>query len=188
MKIKDLKKDDLNFNRGTFEGSTLIERSMQRHKAGRSILIDKNGTIIAGNKTAEAADNNGIHNVRVIESDGTELIAVKRTDISLNSKEGREMALADNATAHANLCWDEGNLTIAEEQLEGFDAPDWSVDLTKNQPTIADNEEINVGTFSTDQTLSIALTPAQYEKAIAVLKQTDCDIKQAFLKIIGYYD
>jgi hypothetical protein len=37
----------------------------------------------------------------IVESDGTKPIYVKRTDIDLDSKQGREMALADNATGKA---------------------------------------------------------------------------------------
>ena len=185
--ITELKQDDLNFNQGTAEGLALMERSMKRHKAGRSILIDKNGIIIAGNKTADAAKWAGINKVRIIESDGTELIAVKRTDIDLDSKEGRELALADNATASVNLSWNEENLEEAENRYDGFDIPEWGVDLSKNQPDIKSTGEIDVGTFSTDQTLSIKLTPEQYKKAVEKLQQIDKDLCEAFLKIIGYY-
>ena len=107
--IKDLIFDDLNFNKGTFEGGVLMEQSMKRHKAGRSILIDKDNRIIAGNKTADVADKLGLK-LRIVEAQGDELIAVKRTDIDLDSREGRELALADNATTSVNLCWDEDNI------------------------------------------------------------------------------
>lgn len=188
IKISDLKEDSLNFNKGTSEGSILMERSMRRHKAGRSILIDKNGVIVAGNKTAHAAQMAGIDNVKVIESDGTELIAVKRVDIDLDTKEGRELALADNATASVNLAWDEDALNEVSLKYEGFDMNDWGVDLTKNQPDFESKGEIDVGTFSTDQTLLLRLTPEQYEKAIQTLQKFDNDLCEALLKILGYYD
>jgi DNA modification methylase len=105
-KLKDLIPDDANFNKGTEYGNGLIEKSLSKFGAGRSILLDKNNKIIAGNKTVENAASIGLENVRIIETTGDEIIAVKRTDVDLNSKRGREMALADNATAKANIDFD----------------------------------------------------------------------------------
>jgi hypothetical protein len=42
-----------------------------------------------------------LEDVIVVETTGNQIVAVKRTDIDLDSKKGREMALADNATAKA---------------------------------------------------------------------------------------
>ena len=100
--IEELRQDNLNFNKGTYEGEVLIKKSLERFKAGRSVLIDKDNNIIAGNKTVQAAATMGMK-VRVIETTGDELVAVKRTDIDIDSKEGRELALADNRTAQINL-------------------------------------------------------------------------------------
>lgn len=84
--IDDLIQDDHNFNKGTEEGARLIERSFKDYGAGRSVLIDKHGKIIAGNKSQKAAIAAGIKRVRVIETTGDELIAVKRTDVELESE------------------------------------------------------------------------------------------------------
>jgi len=126
MKIEDLKFDDKNFNKHTEYGMSLLEKSLRENGAGRSILIDKDNNIIAGNGIVESAGQIGLDKVKVIETTGDELIAVKRTDISLNSKKGRKMALADNSTAKADLEWDEENLIseFDEEELK-----DWGIDL-----------------------------------------------------------
>ena len=102
-KISDLIADDKNFNKGSEFGNSLIEKSFRKFGAGRSILIDKNNRIIAGNKSVENAMAIGMEDVQIVESDGTKIIAVKRTDIDLDSEQGREMALADNASAKANI-------------------------------------------------------------------------------------
>jgi len=39
-----------NANRGTERGTSALESSLELYGAGRSILLDKNGIIIAGNK------------------------------------------------------------------------------------------------------------------------------------------
>ncbi len=54
-RISDLVPDSANANRGTERGSAMIEDSLRKFGAGRSILIDKHGNVIAGNKTLEHA-------------------------------------------------------------------------------------------------------------------------------------
>ena len=116
-KIEDLIPDDVNFNKGTQFGQSMIEKSLRTFGAGRSILLDKNNKIIAGNKTTEGFASAGMEDVIIIETTGNELVAVKRNDIDLDTKEGRELALADNATAAANLDWDEEAIAKAKEDF-----------------------------------------------------------------------
>lgn len=125
LKIKDLLPDEANFNTGTEFGNSLIDKSLSKFGAGRSILIDKNNRIIAGNKTIENAAANGFDDVVIVETTGEQIVAVKRTDIDLNTKKGREMALADNATAKANISWDAQTLTEWDMPLQ-----EWGIDLT----------------------------------------------------------
>jgi len=127
-KLSDLVFDDKNFNKHTEYGMSLIEKSIRNNGAGRSILIDKNNRIIAGNGVTEIAGQVGLEDVQIVESDGSKIIAVKRTDIDLDSKQGREMALADNATASVDLAWDEEQIQFAEEEF-GMVAEEWGVNL-----------------------------------------------------------
>lgn len=120
--------DDKNFNNGTEYGKHLMDKSFSQFGAGRSVLIDKNNRIIAGNKSTEQFGENGGEKVIVIETTGDTLVAVKRTDIDLDSKEGREMALADNATAKANLDFDIDVVCDVCADL-GIDAQDWGVSV-----------------------------------------------------------
>ncbi len=129
--IESLVPDDRNFNRGTEYGEHLIDKSLQSFGLGRSILIDRNDRIIAGNKTHQKAVENGFKKVVVVETDGKTLVAVKRKDIDLDSKRGRELALADNATSEANLSWDSQVILEQSEKYE-FDPSDWGVDLEPN--------------------------------------------------------
>lgn len=126
--IKDLKFDDKNFNKHTEFGMGLLEKSLRENGAGRSILIDKDNNIIAGNGIVEAAGQIGMDKVKIVEISGDELVAVKRTDIELDSKKGREMALADNATAAADLSWDFDNML---EEFKPEELEDWGVSNIK---------------------------------------------------------
>lgn len=103
LKITDVKQDDKNFNKGTKRGGIMMRHSIETLGLGRSILLDKDNNIIAGNKTQETARELGFEDVIVVETDGSQVVAVKRTDLSLNSEKGREMALADNKTAQENI-------------------------------------------------------------------------------------
>ena len=138
--IKDLKFDDKNFNQHTEFGMSQLERSLRNYGAGRSILVDKDNNIIAGNGIAEAAGQMGITKTRVIETTGDELVVVKRTDIELDSKEGREMALADNATSAADLKWDEENIK-SESEKWGIDFGSWGIDIKPFKEIIEDTPD-----------------------------------------------
>jgi len=128
-KIDELIPDDKNFNKGTEYGNSLIEKSLRKFGAGRSVLIDKNNRIIAGNKTIENASAIGLDDVIVVETDGKKIVAVKRTDIDLDSKEGRELALADNQTSAVNFSIDEDVLKDVSDELE-IDLGEWGIDFS----------------------------------------------------------
>lgn len=126
--IETLIPDNKNFNKGTEFGEHLMDKSLREFGLGRSILIDKNNRIIAGNKTAEKAADIGFDNVIIVETDGNSLVAVKRKDIDLDSAKGRELALADNATSKANLSFDT-DLIMQEAEKFDFDPEEWGVSM-----------------------------------------------------------
>ena len=105
-KLRDLTPDASNANKGTERGRYALETSLRKYGAGRSILIDRQGRIIAGNKTAETAADVGIDDVIIVQTDGRQLVAVQRTDLDLDSKEARELAYADNRVAELDLSFD----------------------------------------------------------------------------------
>lgn len=127
--IESLVPDNKNFNKGTEYGDRLMDESLRKFGLARSIVIDKNNRIIAGNKTAEKAADIGFADVLVVEVDGNQLVAVKRKDIDLDSAKGRELALADNATSKANLAWDESMIEEVSQQWD-FEPQEWGVDVS----------------------------------------------------------
>jgi hypothetical protein len=121
--LSDLTPDSRNANRGTQRGRVLLEKSLRRYGAGRSILADKHGAVIAGNKTLEVAADIGLP-VRVIETDGTELVVVQRTDLDLGTdKAAVELGIADNRVGQVSLEWD-GDV-LAQRAAEGLDLGQW---------------------------------------------------------------
>ncbi len=104
--IEDLQLDSRNPNRGTERGSYMLDHSLESYGAGRSILADKHGTVIAGNKTLQAAVEKGFP-VKVVETDGKELVVVQRKDLDLNADpKARQLAYADNRSSEVGLDWD----------------------------------------------------------------------------------
>ena len=111
--ISDLKSDHKNARRRTDRSSDLIKESLQRYGAARSIVIDEENRILAGNGTIDGAKAAGIRRVRIIESEGDEVIAVRRTGLSEEDKVG--LALADNRTADLSE-WDQEMLHRLSEE------------------------------------------------------------------------
>lgn len=105
--IADLTPDAHNANKGTKRGLELLERSLERTGAGRSIVVDKNGIVIAGNKTLETAADMGL-DILVVKTDGRQLVVVQREDLDMVGADprARELAIADNRTAEVSLDWD----------------------------------------------------------------------------------
>ena len=120
VKLADLKPDQNNANRGTERGVYMLQRSLSEYGAGRSILIDRDGNIIAGNKTVEQAADLGIEEVIVVPTDGRTLVAVQREDLDLyDGDKARLLAYYDNRTSEVDLAWEAEQLLA--DQAAGVD-------------------------------------------------------------------
>jgi DNA modification methylase len=117
--INSLHSDHKNARRRTDRSAQLIGDSLQKFGAARSIVIDEDNRILAGNGTVEGAKKAGIKNVRIIETDGSEIIAVQRIGLTEDEKVG--LALADNRTADLSE-WDQAMLHQLSEE---HDISDW---------------------------------------------------------------
>lgn len=100
----EIKLDTHNYRIHDERNLKLIKKSLQECGAGRSILIDADGEIIAGNATYKTAQESKIP-VKIIKTDGKELIALQRTDLSTNDKKRKQLALMDNSTSD-KVAWD----------------------------------------------------------------------------------
>ena len=149
--IDDLIQDDHNFNKGTEEGARLIERSFKDYGAGRSVLIDRNNRLVGGNKAQKGFKGAGFRKVVIVDSDADTLVAVRRKDVDLDSKEGRDMALLDNLTTQKNLAWDEVELQQVGANVEGFDVGDFGVSIDQLPGNPFDVKEPTGETTQTEQ-------------------------------------
>lgn len=102
---EDLVPDRHNANLGSERGGALLQESLDRCGAGRSILADRNGQVIAGNKTLARAMAKGMP-VEVVQTTGHELVVVQRTDLDLGrDRRARQLAYYDNRVSQLDLTW-----------------------------------------------------------------------------------
>ena len=121
--ISDLKYDHKNARKRTDSSAKLIQESLQRYGAARSIVIDEDNRILAGNGTIEGAKALGLTKLKVVEASGDEIIAVRRSGLSEDEKVG--LAIADNRAAELSD-WDAEMLhQLSEEHdLDPWFAPE----------------------------------------------------------------
>ena len=136
--INSLKADHKNARKRTDRSAELIKESLERYGAARSIVVDEENRILAGNGTVEGAKAAGIKNVRIIDTEGDEIIAIRRTGLSEDEKVG--LALADNRTSDLSE-WDQEML---HRLSEDHDLSPWfdEGDLAELIPS-EDLEELN---------------------------------------------
>jgi hypothetical protein len=147
--IADLQFDQNNANKGTPRGRGLLEKSLQQCGAGRSVLIDKHNRLICGNKTVETAGEVGMTKVRIVDSDGSEIIAVRRTDLDLNvDKKARELAVLDNRVGEVDLEWNPTELIKLQNQ--GIDLKELGfnenelMELSGNETEVLEEKEMEL--------------------------------------------
>lgn len=185
-KISDLVSDSRNYNKGTEFGGSLIEKSVRKLGAGRSILLDKKGRVIAGNKTLEGLVQAGFNDgdIIVVKTTGRQVVAVQRTDLDLDTRKGKEMALADNATGRANLAWD---YEMLGADFESAELEEWGVfaDNQSDEDYSDKNKEVDVDGLESLMTISLKYEADEYWKIKEQLSKVAATPEQAVWKLLG---
>ncbi|QHV99211.1 ParB N-terminal domain-containing protein [Spirosoma endbachense] len=188
--IDDLIPDQKNANKGREFGQHLLEKSLRELGTGRSILTDKHGNVIAGNKTLETAAAIGLNDVIIVPSDGTKLIVVQRTDLDIDSKQGRELAIADNKVSQANLEFDENVLQELGDEysidldawgFSSFDDEEEQAEKEEKAPKEDDKITFQLSTFQQAE-LKKALATAKLEAELDSVKETDGEALMVLVK------
>ncbi len=131
---EDIKLDPKNFRVHNDRNKSIIRKSLEDCGAGRSVLMDKENYLIAGNGVYEQAKALGIP-VRVIETNGKELVVVKRTDLSLEDERRKLLALADNhASDTSEFDMDLVIENFSEEVLKDWEFSLDDIDLSDELP------------------------------------------------------
>ena len=94
----EIKFDKRNYRKHDNKNKSLIKKSLEKFGAGRSIVIDAEGEIIGGNGVYEQAQKLGLK-TKIVETDGSELVVVKRTDLKTDDEKRKALAVMDNSTS-----------------------------------------------------------------------------------------
>ena len=99
--MTEIKFDKRNYRKHNDKNKSLIRKSLEECGAGRSIVIDNNGEIIAGNGIYEQAQKLGLK-TKIIETDDSDLVVVKRTDLNTDDEKRKRLAVMDNSTSDSS--------------------------------------------------------------------------------------
>jgi len=185
--IKDLVPDPKNRRKHTPRNVGMIVEALHKVGTGRSIVIDENNEVLAGNATIEAAGEAGITDLKVVEAKGSELVAVRRTGLSEAQK--RDLAIYDNRTGEL-ADWDakqlledaNNNIDLSsffyDEELQSILASAEHVDLDQffeNDPNANQEETI---------TLTLKFSPDDHQAVVTALAAHGKSPEQAILKVL----
>lgn len=116
--------DKRNYRKHSDKNKELINKSLKECGAGRSIVIDNEDNIIAGNGIFEQAQKLGIK-PRIIETDGSELVVVKRTDLATDDDKRKQLAVMDNSTSDSS----EFDFELLQADFDTEELEDWGLDV-----------------------------------------------------------
>lgn len=123
MEVKDLKFDKRNYRRHSERNQDLIKKSINEVGFGRSVVIDAENEIICGNGVvSQIAKSTPI---KVIETNGSELIVVKRTDLKTDDEKRKQLAVMDNSTSDTS----DFDLTLLQEDFDTEKLVDWGIEI-----------------------------------------------------------
>lgn len=128
VKLSDIKPDDKNPNKHSERGTYMLRNSMQRFGFLEPGVLDKDNRIIGGNsRTETAADILDAEDAIVIDIDGKRPVFVRRSDLDLNTPEGREASIALNRSAETGITWDID--VLADFAADGLELGEWWQDF-----------------------------------------------------------
>ena len=182
-----IKQDRRNYRVHNDENKRVIRKSLEDLGAGRSIVIDNDGEIIAGNGVYEQAKKLGIK-TKIVETDGSELVVVKRTDLATGDDKRKKLALADNAASDTSE-W-------ADELLREDWTPEVLADFGIVLPEVKATERLSKLEFTglyyepkdkPDIRLQDCFDTTKYDAKISAIENMDLpDETKAILRVFAY--
>lgn len=178
IKLSSLIQDDKNNNKHTAYGMDLLEKSVNKVGIIESITVSNDDKIISGNARHEIIGKNFTKEALVIETDGTQPIVIKRTDIESNTKEFYEASILANTTSKKNIDFDMEVIDSLAVEYD-IDAVDLGVDIvdyTKDSDEFGTDFSLPDGDKAPFQQMTFTLADEQAEQiknAIADIKATE---------------
>lgn len=155
MDLKDLKFDKRNYRRHNDRNKELIKKSIEEVGYGRSIVIDAENEIVCGNGVVSQADKNT--KIKVIETDGSELVVIKRTDLKTSDAKRKQLAVMDNSASDTS----DFDMELLQEDFSVDDLNDWGINISVVDADLDDelmpNEDLQE--MNTNKMLALSQMP-----------------------------
>lgn len=170
MQVKDLKQDRRNYRKHNQRNLDLIKKSVNEVGFGRSIVVNSENEIICGNGISSTLDKDT--KLRVVETDGTELIVVKRNDLKTGDLKQTKLGIFDNSTSDSS----EFDFELLQADFDTEELEDWGLDVDFEMPSLMN--ELEEGAFTKkfqEATDIFAVTfnfPKEYEVEFGIKLKT----------------
>ena len=186
IKLSSITPDDKNNNKHTAYGMDLLEKSVNKVGIIESITVSNDDKIISGNARHEVIGKNFTKEALVIETDGTQPIIIKRTDIESDTKQFYEASILANTTAKKNIDFDIEVIESLGVEYD-IDVVDLGVDIYNNDTINLDNffEEDNNNNKENKNKIVLEYTDEDFELVNEALKNHTGSKEQIFFKLLG---
>ena len=178
--MEEIKFDKRNYRKHDNKNKSLIKKSLEKFGAGRYIVVDAEGEIIGGNGVYEQAQKLGLK-TKIVETDGSELVVVKRTDLKTDDEKRKALAVMDNSTSDTSE-FDLELLTadFSVDELEdfGIELPEEEEEQEVKVPDVLEKED-------SDKPFTVKLTFENYAALNAFREQYEELIKSEYDVIIS---
>jgi hypothetical protein len=158
----------------------LIKKSLEECGAGRSIVIDNDNEIIAGNGIYEQAQALNIP-VKVIETDGSELVVVKRTDLNTDDEKRKKLAVMDNSTSDSS----EFDLELLSVDFDVPNLQDMGIDIPSIDDCETDMPDLASGDKEPFQQMTFTLADGQAETIKEAISKAKGDSNFEYVDKMG---
>lgn len=180
-----IKFDKRNYRKHNDRNKELIKKSLEECGAGRSIVIDNDDEIIAGNGIYEQAQALNIP-VKVIETDGSELVVVKRTDLNTDDEKRKKLAVMDNSTSDSS----EFDLELLSVDFDVPDLQDMGIDIPEEKEDNTYTTTVNIPQYDVtgeDVSLNDLYDDSKQKALLEEIEQSGLsDEEKEFLKYASY--
>ena len=173
--MEEIKFDKRNYRKHDKKNKSLIKKSLEKFGAGRSIVVDAEGEIIGGNGVYEQAQKLGLK-TKIVETDGSELVVVKRTDLKTDDEKRKALAVMDNSTSDTS----EFDLELLTADFSVDELSDFGIELPEEE----EEQEVEVPDVlekeDSDKPFTVKLTFENYVALNAFREQYEELIKSEY--------
>ena len=178
--MEEIKFDKRNYRKHDKKNKSLIKKSLEKFGAGRSIVVDAEGEIIGGNGVYEQAQKLGLK-TKIVETDGSELVVVKRTDLKTDDEKRKALAVMDNSTSDTS----EFDLELLTADFSVDELSDFGIELPEDE----EEQEVEVPDVlekeDSDKPFTVKFTFENYAALNAFREQYEELIKSDYDVIIS---